>query len=55
MFTASDEHMPYIIQLYIMSIHPVNKAADQERETDRERQTERDRQRETERYTHGAR
>ena len=46
MFTASDEHMPYIIHLYIMSIQPVNKAADQERETDRQTETERGRGRE---------
>ena len=28
MFTAPDEHMPYIIQLHIMSIQPANKAAE---------------------------
>ena len=27
-FTAPDEHMPYIIQLHIMSIQPANKAAE---------------------------
>ena len=27
-FTAPDEHMPYIIQLHIMSIQPVNKKAE---------------------------
>ena len=27
-FTASNEHMPYIIQLHIMSIQPANKAAE---------------------------
>ena len=27
-FTAPDEHMPYIIQLHIMSIEPANKAAE---------------------------
>ena len=26
-FTVPDEHMPYIIQLHIMSIQPSNKAA----------------------------
>ena len=25
-FTAPDEHMPYIIQLHIMSTQPANKA-----------------------------
>ena len=37
MFTAPDEHMPYIIQLHIMSIQPANKAAEhlmRERERD---------------------
>ena len=28
MFIAPDEHMPYIIQLHIMSIQPANKAAE---------------------------
>ena len=28
MFTAPDEHMPYIIQLHIMNIQPANKAAE---------------------------
>ena len=37
MFTAPDEHMPYIIQLHIMSIQPANKAAERLiRERDRE-------------------
>ena len=27
-FTAPDEHMPYIIQLHITSIQPANKAAE---------------------------
>ena len=27
-FTAPDEHMPYIILLHIMSIQPANKAAE---------------------------
>ena len=27
MFTVPDEHMPYIIQLHIVSIQPANKAA----------------------------
>ena len=38
MFTAPDEHMPYIIQLHIMSIQLANKAAEQrERQTDGQR------------------
>ena len=28
MFIAPDEHMPYIIQLHIMSIQPANKAVE---------------------------
>ena len=28
MFTAPDEHMPYTIQLHIMSMQPANKAAE---------------------------
>ena len=28
MFPAPDEHVPYIIQLHIMSIKPANKAAE---------------------------
>ena len=28
-FTAPDEHMPYTIQLHIMSMQPANKAAEQ--------------------------
>ena len=27
-FTAPDEHIPYIIQLHIMSIQPSNKASE---------------------------
>ena len=47
MFTAPDEHMPYIIQLHIMSI----QHREREREGGRERQTDRqtDKQRQTDR------
>ena len=43
MFTAPDKHMPYIIQLHMMSIQPENKAAEHLiRERDTHRQTERE-------------
>ena len=52
MFTEPDEHMPYIIQLHIMSIQRANKAAEREGdgggERERERQTERQTDRELE-------
>ena len=28
MFTAPEEHMPYTIQLHVVSIQPANKAAE---------------------------
>ena len=37
MFTAPDEHMPYIIRLHIMSIQPANEAADWLVETSNEK------------------
>ena len=40
MFTAPDQHMPYIIQLHVMSIQPANKAAEHPRERERERERE---------------
>ena len=46
MFTAPDEHMPYIIQLHIMSIQP---ADNRQRQRQRETETDRDRGREKER------
>ena len=64
MFTAPDEHMPYIIQLHIMSIQQANKAAEHlikgreggggergERETERETERNRARQRDRETET----
>ena len=53
--TAPDEHMPYIIQLHIMSIRwayyeqmKQQNIWERERERERETETDRDRQRETE-------
>ena len=44
--TAPDEHMPYIIQLHIMSIRERERERERETETETERERERERERE---------
>ena len=41
MFTAPDEHMPYIIQLHIMSIQGGGGGGEGGRDRDRDRETDR--------------